>query len=77
MTSWSVGKIHDGACPVMDAMGRHVGNLKWIRGVWKLKAIGYDASGQVIPGGGTLTARHNTVFDSLDLVRINRALDDS
>jgi hypothetical protein len=36
-------------------MGVHVGNLKWIRGVLKLKAIGRDASGAVIPGGGPLT----------------------
>ena len=75
MMSWSVRRIDDGACRVLDAMGRHVGNLKWIGGVWKFKAIGYDAAGAVIPGGGSLTARHNTVFDSLDPVQISRALD--
>ena len=74
MTTWSVSGIDAGACRVLDAMGHHVGNLKWIRGVWKFKAIGHDASGGVIPGGGTLTDRHNTVFDSLDLVQINRVL---
>jgi hypothetical protein len=74
MTSWSVGRIDNGACGVLDAMGHHVGNLKWIRGVWKFKAIGYGASGEVIPGGGPLTDRHNTVFASLDIVQINRAL---
>lgn len=74
MTSESSGRIDDRTCRVLNAMGDHVGNLKWIRGVWKFKAIGYDASGAVIPGGGPLTDRHNTVFATLDLVHINRAL---
>ena len=74
MTSVSSGQIDDRTCRVLNAMGDHVGNLKWIRGVWKFKAIGHDASGAVIPGGGPLTDRHNTVFATLDLVQINRAL---
>ena len=74
MKSWSVSWIEGSACRVLDATGHHVGNLKWIHGVWKFKAIGYDASGAVIPGGGTLTDRHNTVFADLDLVQINRVL---
>jgi len=74
MTSRSSGRIDDRTCRVLNAMGDHVGNLKWIRGVWKFKAIGHDASGAVIPGGGPLTDRHNTVFGSLDPVQINRAL---
>ena len=74
MTSCYVGTVHDGACPVRDARGEHVGNLKWIRGVWKFKAIGHDAAGTVIPGGGPLTDRHNTVFASLDVAQINRVL---
>jgi len=74
MKPLSVGRIDEGACKVLDVMGRHVGNLKWIRGVWKFKAIGHDAAGAVIPGGGALTDRHNTVFASLDLVQINRVL---
>ena len=44
------GKIDDRACRVLDATVRHVGNLKWIRGVGKFKTIGHDASGGVIPG---------------------------
>ncbi len=75
MKSWCVRRIDDRASRVLDAMGRHVGNLKWIGGVWKFKAIGYDAAGAVIPGGGPLTAQHNMVFDSLDPVQISRALD--
>jgi hypothetical protein len=42
--------------------GSHVGNLKRIGVVWKFKAVGYDAAGNIIPGGGPLTDRHNTVF---------------
>ena len=60
----------DTACRVLDAAGHHVGNLKWIGGVWKFKAIGQDSSGAVIPGGGPLTDRHNTVFSSLDQAQI-------
>ena len=51
---------------VFTASGEHVGNLKWIGGVWKFKAIGYDASGRVLPGGGPLTDKHNTLFAALD-----------
>ena len=51
---------------VHTVSGEHVGNLKMIVGVWKFKAIGYDASGHVIPGGGPLTDQHNTVFAALD-----------
>lgn len=55
MKSWSVDGVDDRSCRVEDATGQHVGNLNWIRGVWKFKAIGHDASGAVIPGGGPLT----------------------
>jgi hypothetical protein len=61
-------------CRVTSSDGAHVGNLKLIGGVWKFKAIGVDASGQVIPGGGPLTGRHNTVFAVLDEVAVNAAL---
>lgn len=74
MTLLSFGRIDEGAVQVLDALGNHVGNLKRIGTVWKFKAIGQDALGGVIPGGGILTDRHNTVFASLDLVQLNRAL---
>ena len=63
-----------GICRVLTEAGLHVGNLKQIGNVWKFKAIGYDASGQVIPGGGPLTDRHNAAFTTLDECEINRAL---
>ena len=70
MVCWHYRQL---ACRVLDAMGDHVGNLKWARGVWKFKAVGHDASGAVIPSGGPLPDRHVTMFATLDLVQINRA----
>ena len=54
--------------------GLHVGNLKLIGGIWKFKAIGFNSSGQVIPGGGPLTHRHNVTFTALDQAEIDRVL---
>ena len=51
---------------VLTADGAHVGNLKRIGGVWKFKAVGYEADGSVVPGGGPLTDRHNMSFASAD-----------
>ena len=64
-------------CRVVTPSGLHVGNLKWIAvpvGVWKFNAIGYDAAGQVVPGGGPLTDRHNTTFAVLDAALVNASL---
>ena len=66
--------VNPGVCEVHTIAGLHVGNLKLIGGVWKFKAIGYDASGQVIPGGGPLTDQHNASFAALDEAEINRVL---
>lgn len=63
-----------GICRVLTSPGLHVGNLKLIGGVWKFKAIGYDATGQVIPGGGPLIHKHNTVFAALHEANINQIL---
>ena len=51
-----------------------MGNLKMIGAVWKFKAIGYGPAGELIPGGGPLTGRHNTRFDSLDAAVISATL---
>ncbi|MBC7548718.1 MAG: hypothetical protein H7224_08795 [Polaromonas sp.] len=61
-------------CSVLTASGEHVGNLKLIGGVWKFKAIGYDADGHVIPGGGPLTDKHNTAFAAPDEALVNTGL---
>lgn len=64
--------------PVIHAVhnqhGVHVGNLKLIGVVWKFKAIGYDESGDVLPGGGPLTGFHNTVFNQPDEREVNLAM---
>ncbi|OOG35872.1 hypothetical protein [Polaromonas sp. A23] len=70
----TLSKVNDGVYRVLAGTGDHVGNLKLIGGQWKFKAIGYDSQGEVIPGGGPLTDRHNTTFASLDESLIATAL---
>lgn len=74
MAGLSLERVNDEVWRVRDCGGLHVGHLKLIRSLWKFKAIGYDAQGDVIPGGGPLTDRHNTTFASLVLVDINAGL---
>ena len=59
---------------VHAANGVHVGNLKRVGSVWKFKAIGYESDGQVVPGGGPLTERHNTVFAEPDAAALGHRL---
>jgi hypothetical protein len=54
--------------------GAHVGNLKQIGAIWKFKAVGYDADGSVLPGGGPFTDRHNAAFDTPDAAQVSAAL---
>lgn len=61
-------------CRIQTEAGLHVGNFKRIGNVWKFKAIGYDDTGQVIPGGGPLTDKHNTALSQLDEIEIDRVL---
>jgi len=49
-------------------------NYYRIGAVWKFKAIGYAAAGNVIPGGGPLTERHNTPFSAPDAVAVSATL---
>ena len=70
----SLAPLNANVYTVHTPSGAHVGNLKRIGAVWKLKAIGYDAQGDVLPGGGPLTDRHNLVFDGLDEALISRQL---
>jgi hypothetical protein len=57
-----------------DKLG-HVGNLKLAGGRWKFKAIGFDADGCVVPGGGHYTHRHNVSPDLPDARALARLLD--
>lgn len=74
MPGLTIGPDRGGVCAVLDTQGRQVGNLKLIGGRWKFKAIGHDDQGQVIPGGGPLTERHNMGFDRLDATEITTRL---
>lgn len=70
----TLSKINDGVYRVLTSTGEHVGNLKLISSQWKFKAIGYSSQGEVIPGGGPLTGRHNMTFAGLDEALMAAAL---
>lgn len=74
MHKLTLSRYNDRVYCVLADQSEHVGNLKFINGVWKFKAIGYYRNGDVIPGGGPLTDRHNTTFGALDQALINAKL---
>lgn len=74
MNKLTLSKTNDLVYRVLTGQGAHVGNLKLINGIWKFKAIGYDAQGEVIPGDGPLTERHNMTFALLDETEISARL---
>ena len=74
MPELRVSRINEGVWQVLDASGLHVGNLKLIGGLWKFKAIGHGEHGELIPGGGPLTARHNVTFSRIDAAEISAVL---
>ncbi len=59
---------------VHTADGAHVGSLKLVGGVWKFKAMGYDAAGRMEPGHGPLTEQHNMAFTTLDEPEVSARL---
>ena len=65
--------VNDGTVALRLAGGEPVGQLKWIGGRWKFKAMGYEGA-ELVPGGGPLTARHNCTFDTLDAAQISTVL---
>ncbi|MEO6973676.1 MAG: hypothetical protein ABI135_09705 [Rhodoferax sp.] len=66
-------RVNDGVVAVLLESGELVGHLKWIGGVWKFKAMGYEGA-DLVPGGGPLTARHNCTFAALDAAHISAVL---
>ena len=70
----TLSRVNDGVYRVLAGPDLHVGNLKLIGGQWKFKAIGYGAQGEVFPGGGPLTERHNTTFAAPDEAVITAVL---
>ncbi|WP_084690643.1 hypothetical protein [Comamonas granuli] len=59
---------------VHTATGAHVGSLKKVGGVWKFKAMGYDAAGGMEPGHGPLTEQHNMQFATPDATEVSARL---
>ena len=59
---------------VHTATGAHAGSLKKVGGVWKFKAIGYDAAGRMEPGHGPLTDQHNMAFAAPDAAEVSARL---
>ncbi|MCM2342678.1 hypothetical protein [Rhodoferax sp.] len=74
MTSLTLTHINANVYSVHLADGSHVGNLKRIGALWKFKAVGYDASGGVEPGGGPFTLLHNTALSKPDVLELNAKL---
>ena len=73
MSELQLEPLNDGVWRVKHSLHGHVGNLKQIGSVWKFKAVGYGAGGEVVPGGGPLTDFHNTSFAAPDEALINAA----
>lgn len=66
--------VNAGVFGVHGPGGVHLGNLKQVGMVWKFKAVGYDATGAVEPGGGPLTGAHNTAFAEPEETEVNARL---
>ena len=74
MTALTLTPVNANVHSVRLASGAHVGNLKRIGTLWKFKAIGYDETGGIEPGGGPLTHLHNTVLLAPDVLELNAKL---
>ncbi len=71
MNKLTLSRLNDHVYRVLSGQGEHVGNLKFVNGVWKFKAIDYDRTDAVIPGWEPFIECHNTTFVGLDEVLIN------
>lgn len=74
MTTFTLTCVNPDVYSVHQACGVHVGNLKRIGALWKFKAVGYDNTGAVEPGGGPLTHLHNTALTAPDALELNAKL---
>ena len=74
MTALTLHPVNADVYSVHTPDGAHVGYLKRIGTVWKFKAVGYDAAGHVIPGGGPLTDKHNTALAAPDAAELSARL---
>ena len=71
MTALTLTFVNTNVYSVHLADGSHVGNLKRIGVLWKFKAVGYDETGGVEPGGGPFTHWHNTARSEPDVRELN------
>ncbi len=69
-----LARVNERVYRVLATGGRHVGMLKLANGAWKFKAIGYEPDGRIVPGGGPLTHRHDTIVSGPDAVELAAAL---
>ncbi len=74
MTALTLQPVNADVYRVHTPDGAHVGNLKRIGAVWKFKAVGYDEAGQVVPGGGPFTDKHNTTLAAPDAAELSTRL---
>ena len=65
--------INAAVVSVHTADGAHVGSLKLVGGVWKFKAMGYDAAGRMEPGHGPLTEQHKTIHQARKTKTISKS----
>ena len=65
--------VNEGVVAVLLDGDQPGGHLTRIGGVWKFKAMGLE-DGELVPGGGPLTAQHNRCFESLDAATVCAAL---
>ena len=66
--------LNGGVQIVCSAEGQLVGTLKRIAGQWKFKAVGVDEAGDLVPGGGPLSDRHNTLVAEPTAAGVSAAL---
>jgi len=74
MSTFTLTPMNPDVYSVHTPEGAHVGNLKRVGAVWKFKAIGYDAAGQLVPGGGPFTDQHNTALAAPDAAELSTRL---
>ena len=74
MSRYTLSPVNADVWRVQAPDGAHVGNLKRVGAVWKFKAIGYDAAGQLVPGGGPFTDQHNTALAAPDAAELSTRL---
>lgn len=74
MGCFTLRPLNEGVQVVYDLEGQPIGTIKRIGGRWKFKALGVDPAGDLVPGGGPLSERHNTVVEDPSEAGVSAAL---